>query len=112
MKGNTALIAIAAAVAFFGLTSGRDGGSSGLVHQAFETYEAEWRKTNGQAADKLDAGEFKDEASARDWIESQQKNIRRKAFGDIASFEQEKLGNGQWTEAKHAEVLRGWERGQ
>ena len=113
MNKNTILIAVAAAVALFGLTAGRKGSvPSGLGHRAFVTYEAEWRKVNGQAADKLSSGDLKSESDARDWIEAQQKDIRRKAFGDIAAFEQKQLGNGQWTAEKHYKILKGWADGQ
>lgn len=113
MNKNTILIAIAAVVAFLGSQAGKtDNGSSDLVHQAFVSYEKQWRDTNALAADGLDSGEIKTEADAHDWIESKQKGIRQKSFGDIAKREQEQLGGGKWTAEKHAEILRGWAGGQ
>jgi hypothetical protein len=110
---NTILLAIAALVAVLGVRSGDKGGApSDLVRQAFVSYEKQWRDTNALAADGLASGEIKTEADAHDWIESRQKEIRRKAFAEIAKREQDQLGGGKWTAEKHAEILRGWAGGQ
>lgn len=80
-----------------------------LPAQAFDTYEALWRKLALEAAAKLDAGEFKTDREVWDFLAKGQEPMRKVAFEPLAKSEQEYFAKqGGWSAAAHAKLLRSY----
>jgi hypothetical protein len=98
------------------LLSGGNGGgvspgpSGDGVREAFATYEDLWRQTQGQLADRLEAGEIKTEAQATEWFGKVNTELRRTAFAKLLEQEAAAFGGEKWTAKKHAETIRGYVR--
>jgi hypothetical protein len=80
-----------------------------LPAQAFDTYEQLWRKLAKDAADRLDAGEFKTDKEVWDFLAKGQEPARRVAFEPLAKSEQDYFDSkGGWSSAAHSALLRSY----
>lgn len=83
---------------------------SDVATVAFDTYEASWRKLQGEKATKLRAGEFANEAAAAAWFLQQNGAVLKASFTPVIDAEFQSFGGEQWTAEKEAAVAERYVR--
>lgn len=83
---------------------------SDVATVAFDTYEASWRKLQGEKAAKLRAGDFANEQASKDWFLSQNREALKNAFTPVVTVEFEAFGLDKWTAEKEAAVAERYVR--
>lgn len=83
--------------------------SNDIVSRAFDTYEQLWRKHAEIVANKITAGEIKNEKEAWELLAAGQEPARKLAFDEIARTEKETFDkSGGWAATTHAQILRSY----
>lgn len=81
---------------------------SDLAAKCFRDQEAGWRRTQGEKAVKLRAGEFANEKASESWFLSQYGKIVKEAWVPVLNAEFESYGGESWTAEKEASIAEGY----
>lgn len=82
--------------------------ASDLAAKCFRDQEAGWRRTQGEKAVKLRAGEFANERASEAWFLSEYGKIVKEAWVPVLNAEFESYGGDSWTAEKEASIAEGY----